>query len=135
MNLLLDTHVLLWWLADPDQLRAPARRAIADPRNSVYVSAASAWEIAVKVALGKLSVPPDTRHWLPEALRASHFTPLPITVEHALGVEQLPRHHADPFDRLLVSQVVAEHFTLVTADPQMEPYGVPLMRAETGLRK
>ena len=135
MNLLLDTHVLLWWLGDPDKLRAPARKAIADPRNSVYISATSAWEIAIKIATGKLSVPPDASSWLPQAVHASHFTPLPITIEHALGVEHLPRHHADPFDRLLISQAVAEHLTLVTADPQLEPYGVPLLRTDTGTRR
>ena len=132
MNLLLDTHVLLWWLGDPDRLTAFARKAIADPRNSVYVSATSAWEIAIKIATGKLSVPPNAHSWLPQAVRASQFTPLPITIEHALGVEHLPRHHADPFDRLLVSQAVAERLTVVTADSQMEPYGVPLMRVDGG---
>ena len=135
MNLLLDTHVLLWWLGDVDQLRAPTRRAIADPRNTVYVSAASAWEIAIKVALGKLTVPPDAQRWLPEAVRDSHFSPLPITIEHATGVEHLPRHHADPFDRLLLAQATAEQLTLVTADPLMEPYGVPLLRTGSGSRR
>jgi PIN domain nuclease of toxin-antitoxin system len=135
VNLLLDTHVLLWWLGDVDQIRAPARRAIADPRNTVYVSAASAWEIAIKVALGKLTVPPDARRWLPEAVRDSQFTPLAITIEHATGVEHLPRHHADPFDRLLLAQAMAEQLTLVTADPLMEPYGVPLLRTGAGSRR
>jgi PIN domain nuclease of toxin-antitoxin system len=135
VNLLLDTHVLLWWLGEPDKLRAPVRRAIADPRNSVYVSAVSAWEIAIKIGTGKLVLPPDARSWLPEAVQASHFTPLPVTIEHALGVEHLPRHHADPFDRLLISQTVAERLTLVTADPQLAPYGVALMRTEPGTRK
>lgn len=130
MNLLLDTHVLLWWLGDPDKLGAAARKAITEPRNSVFVSATSAWEIAIKIAIGKLSVPADATSWLPQAVHASHFTPLPITIEHALGVEHLPRHHTDPFDRLLISQAAAERLTLVTADPQMEPYGVPLLRTE-----
>ena len=134
MNLLLDTHALLWWLGDPDRLPGRVRQTLSDPHNTVHVSAASAREIAIKVAVGRLSVPPDTRSWLPEALEASRFSPLPITIGHALGVEQLPRHHADPFDRLLVSQALAEHLTLVTGDPQLEPYGVPLIRTHAGPR-
>jgi PIN domain nuclease of toxin-antitoxin system len=101
----------------------------------VYVSAASAWEIAIKLGLGKLSVSSDAESWLPAAVRDSQFTPLPITIEHAVGVEHLPRHHADPFDRLLVSQATAENLTRVTADPQLEPYGIPLMRTDTGTRR
>ncbi|MBI2321763.1 MAG: type II toxin-antitoxin system VapC family toxin [Chloroflexi bacterium] len=128
MNLLLDTNALLWWLGEPERIRSEVRRAIADARNAVYVSAASAWEIAIKAALGRLSVPPDARTWLPEALRANRFTPLLIGMEHALGVEHLPRHHADPFDRLLLAQALAEGLTIVTGDPQLEPYGIPLLR-------
>lgn len=128
MNLLLDTHALLWWLAEPDRLGSAARQAIADARTAVYVSAASAWEIAIKSALRKLSVPPDLRTWFPEALRANRFTSLPITVEHALGVERIPRLHADPFDRLLIAQAMAEGLTIVTGDPQLEGCDVPVIR-------
>ncbi len=128
MNLLLDTHALLWWLGDPERLSEAARQAIAAPHTAVYVSAASAWEIAIKTALGRLAVPSNTRDWLPQALVANRFTPLPITVDHALGVEHLPPHHADPFDRLLIAQALADDLTLVTSDPLLAPYGVPLLR-------
>src|SRR5258708_21160044 len=103
------------------------RTLITEPRNVVYVSAASAWEIAIKVSLGKLSAPGHASVWLPNAIRASRFTPLSITIEHALGVERLPKHHTDPFDRLLVAQAIAERLTIVTGARQLEPYGIPLV--------
>jgi PIN domain nuclease of toxin-antitoxin system len=93
----------------------------------VYVSAASAWEIAIKVSLGKLTAPANAQAWLPEAVRASRFIQLRITIEHALGAQGLPKHHADPFDRLLVAQAIVEQLTIVTGDRQLEPYGVPLV--------
>jgi PIN domain nuclease of toxin-antitoxin system len=101
---------------------------LSDPSNLVYVSAVSGWEIAIKAALGKLLVPVDPRRWLPEQVRAANFTPLSVTLEHALGVSDLPRHHADPFDRLLLAQAVAEELTIVTGDRQFDAYGVPLVR-------
>jgi PIN domain nuclease of toxin-antitoxin system len=127
VNLLLDTNALLWSLVDSDRLGVAARLLITEPRNVVYVSAASAWEIAIKTSLGKLSAPDTGAAWLPEALRASRFTPLSITIEHALGVERLPKHHADPFDRLLLAQAIAEQLTIVTSDRRLEAYGVPLV--------
>ena len=127
MNILLDTNALLWSLADSDRLGLAVRLLITEPRNVVYVSAASAWEIAIKMSLGKLSAPDDASAWLPEALRTSRFTPLSITIEHALGVHSLPKHHADPFDRLLLAQAIAEQLTIVTGDRQFEAYGVPLV--------
>ena len=131
MNLLLDTNALLWWLGGSDRLGEPARRIIADPANVIYVSAASAWEIAIKRALGKLTVPPNLADWLPIALRENRFTPLAIGISHALEVETLAAHHADPFDRILIAQATAEGLTIVTGDPQIERYGVPIVRAES----
>jgi PIN domain nuclease of toxin-antitoxin system len=128
LNLLLDTNALLWWLNGSERLGGPARSVISNPRNVVYVSAASAWEIAIKLALGKLAVSVYAGNWLPEALRVNRFTALAITVEHALAVEHLPPHHTDPFDRLLLAQAVAENLTIVTADVKFEPYAVPLIR-------
>ncbi|MGD9854592.1 MAG: type II toxin-antitoxin system VapC family toxin [Planctomycetaceae bacterium] len=92
MNLLLDTHVVLWWLDDPALLSSAARTAIADPQNMVFVSAAVAWEIAIKRALGKLTSPPDFE----TAMQVSGFQPLPITITHALAAGGLPPHHRDP---------------------------------------
>lgn len=126
MNLLLDTHVLLWALDDDPSLSPAARTAITDGRNMVFVSAATAWEITIKKALGKLRAP--TEGYLQE-LQRHRFTPLDITTEHALAVESLPPHHADPFDRMLVAQAQVEKLTLVTRDERLLDYGVPTIQA------
>lgn len=125
MNLLLDTHALLWWLADDPALGSEARAAIADPASTVYVSAASAWEVAIKQALGRLDAPAD----LDRAVEASGFDELPITVRHALAAGWLPPHHTDPFDRMLISQAMLERLTLVTSDGRMAAYGVATLPA------
>ncbi len=129
MNLLLDTHALLWLLSDSRRIAPATRQLIADPVHDVFVSAASAWEIAIKASLRKLVVPPDIGTWLPAQLVRNRLTPLPITVAHAASVELLPWHHGDPFDRLLVAQALAENLTIVTGDAQFEPYGVRLISA------
>ena len=123
MVLSLDTHVLLWWLADDATLSQTARAAISDGRNLVFVSAAAAWEIVIKSALGKLDIPSN----LEAALTANRFQPLPITIPHALAVADLPHHHYDPFDRLLIAQAKVEGFTLVTGDAQIKKYDVSIM--------
>jgi PIN domain nuclease of toxin-antitoxin system len=127
MELLLDTHTLIWWLSSSHVLDAGARTAIGNPRNSVFVSAASAWEIAIKAGLGKLQVPGVAASWLPAQLAKSRFRGLPIELHHALSVEALPRHHTDPFDRLLIAQAVAENLMIVTRDAQFARYGVPIL--------
>ena len=124
MRLLLDTHALLWWLAD-EGLNAQAREAIADPANLVAVSAASAWEISIKKALGKLAVPDD----LEQQVRTGGFAPLPISIAHGIAAGRLPRHHEDPFDRMLIAQALAEGLTIVTRDKHFEDYGVTLLEA------
>ena len=121
MIALLDTHVLLWWLADDRRLGAGARALVAGPDNAVYVSAASVWEIGMKRALGKLDAPDD----LIDAVERSGFDPLPIGLAHAELAGALPRHHDDPFDRMLVAQAMAEGATLVTADARLAAYAVP----------
>jgi PIN domain nuclease of toxin-antitoxin system len=120
MTLLLDTHVLLWWLDDPNQLSRQAKKAIADGTNRVYVSAAVAWEIAIKKALGKLEAPDD----LEEMLDSNRFIPLPVTIPHALAVLALPDYHRDPFDRMLIAQALHEGFRLVTRDQEIAKYPV-----------
>jgi PIN domain nuclease of toxin-antitoxin system len=127
VRLLLDTHALLWWLADDARLAEVARKAIADPTNDAFVSAASAWEIAIKVRLGKVTMPDD----LAEQLAANSFTALPVQVPHALAVRRLPDHHRDPFDRLLVAQAQIERLTVVTADETIPRYDVAVLRADT----
>lgn len=87
-----------------------------------------AWEIAIKVGLRKLAVPPNVDGWLPERLNADRFVPMPVTLEHALGVERLPSHHRDPFDRLLIAQAATEDMTIVTRDRAFDLYAVRLLR-------
>ena len=120
MKLLLDTHVLIWWLADDPELGHQAREAIADAENTVYVSAVSLWEIAIKQGLGKLDLPEDFH----ETLRAQGLSELPITWEHAQQNRSLPRLHRDPFDRMLVAQAQVEQLTLVTCDDEVKRYSV-----------
>jgi len=120
MTLLLDTHVLLWWLDDPKQLSRAARRAIQDGSNPVYISAAVAWEITIKKALGKLDAPDN----LEDVIEANRFLPLPITIPHALAVRSLPHHHRDPFDRILIAQALHEGFRLVNRDSEIAKYPV-----------
>ena len=120
MRLLLDTHVLLWWLAGSRDLRAEIRLLIEDEANDVWVSAASAWEIAIKKALGKLSAPDD----LLDVLADNNIQPLPILLADALEAGALPPHHDDPFDRMLVAQARLSGLTLVTRDPRIAAYDV-----------
>lgn len=125
MNLLLDTHALLWWLDDSPELSNKARKAIADEANAVYVSAASVWEISIKRALGKLQTPPG----LLREIERHRFSPLSISLPHAHEVERLPHHHADPFDRMLIAQARLEKLTLVTRDRNIRRYRVARLEA------
>lgn len=125
MTLLLDTHVLLWWLSDDRALTRSARQAIADPAATVYVSAASAWEISIKTALGKLSAPND----LEDQIKNSDLTELPVTVVDAVAAGALPRHHDDPFDRMLVAQAQRRGLTILTRDRSISRYGVATLGA------
>lgn len=126
MKLLLDTHVYLWWLRDDRRLAAAARDSIADADSIVYVSAATIWEAGIKIALGRLDV---GRADLVEEIDANQFQHLPITAKHASIASLLPRHHDDPFDRMLVAQARSEGLILVSRDTRLEPYDVALLRA------
>ena len=123
MSLLLDTHILLWWLSDDLLLPIAAREAIASPESEVLVSAATAWEIAIKKAAGRLDAPDD----LLEAVEAYDFDTLPITMVHALAAGALPSHHTDPFDRMLIAQARAESLTLISVDDRFPQYDVDLL--------
>jgi PIN domain nuclease of toxin-antitoxin system len=125
VRLLLDTHVLLWWLDDDSRLAPDAREAVVSPESFVAVSAASAWELSIKSALGRLELPDQ----LQDQLEREEFSPLPITVPHALRAGSLPRHHADPVDRMLVAQAQLEGLTVVTRDPRIAAYDVPILAA------
>jgi PIN domain nuclease of toxin-antitoxin system len=123
VNYLLDTHVLLWLLGDPGQLSAAAREAIQNPRNQVFVSAVSAVEISIKKALGKLDAPEG----LTEEIVLRGLQHLPFEFPHGEALAELPPHHADPFDRMLICQALHERLTLITRDRKMEPYSVKLL--------
>jgi PIN domain nuclease of toxin-antitoxin system len=116
-RLLLDTHIFLWWRTDDRRLKAPAREAIATA-NVVFVSAATAWECAIKQALGKLDLPDSVEAGVVD----SGFDKLLISFAHADEVARLPAHHNDPFDRMLIAQARVERLVLVTHDRSMEPY-------------
>jgi PIN domain nuclease of toxin-antitoxin system len=121
MRLLLDTHILLWALDTPAQLDSGTRALLEDPANEVLFSAASIWEIAIKVRLGRADFPvrPEA---IAQAARDTGFTELPVHADAAARVADLPLHHRDPFDRLLVAQAMAEPMRLYTADPLLPPY-------------
>ena len=125
MKLLLDTNVLLWWLDDAPRLGAKARDAIATPRNVVYVSSVTAWEITIKRMLGKLEIP---ENWS-ELVLAEPFRKLAVTWEHAVDVGSLPDLHRDPFDRLLIAQARVEGLVLVTGDDIVTRYAVKTLCA------
>jgi PIN domain nuclease of toxin-antitoxin system len=127
VQLLLDTHAFLWWSADDPALGTDARAAIAIGDNTVFVSAATAWEIALKRAKGTLEAPGDISGWIEQ----NAFTPLPVDVAHAVAGAELPQHHRDPFDRVLVAQAQIEDLTLVTADAAIRAYDVATLDAAT----
>ena len=131
MTLLLDSQALLWWREGSRKLGPRARAAISQDAFGVLVSAASAWELAIKSATGKLTLREPLDRWLPAALDGSGFETLPVTLAHALAVASLPFHHADPFDRLLIAQAQLEKLTIVTADSVFEDYDVKLLDART----
>ena len=117
---LIDTHILLWWLSDNKKMTKKIRDLIADPENHIFVSAVSAWEIAIKRALNKLKAPDD----LKAIVEASDIEFLSMNADHALYVEQLPAIHNDPFDRLLVAQCIVEDLTFVTVDKIIPKYKI-----------
>ncbi len=123
MNLLLDTHTVLWWLSDDPTLSDTARSAIADPENTVFLSAVVVWEIRIKQGIGKLDLPDD----FGEVLDGQRFPELPVKVGHAHAIAGLPAVHRDPFDRMLVAQAQVEQMTIVTRDPSIPDYGLDVI--------
>ncbi|MBV1790676.1 type II toxin-antitoxin system VapC family toxin [Marinobacterium sp. D7] len=125
-RLLLDTHVLLWWLSDDAVLGTKAKEVIANPQNQVYVSAASTWEISIKRSLGKLQTPDD----MSSIIEEEGFLPLPVSLYHGDQAGQLPDLHKDPFDRMLIAQAQAEGLIIVTHDEAVTQYPVRTMAAK-----
>jgi PIN domain nuclease of toxin-antitoxin system len=127
LNLLLDTHVALWAITDSPKLPVKARGLIASPKTNVWISTASIWEIAIKHSLGRGDMPisaQDALHYFSE----SGYRRLPIEVEHAVAVEELPSHHSDPFDRILVAQALIEPMRLMTHDAMVSLYSDTIIK-------
>ena len=125
MKLLLDTHTLIWWLANDPTLSQAAKKVISNPDNLVFISAGSAWEMAIKKSLGKLDVPDD----LEIQIHNHNFEPLPITIAHGLAVEKLPHHHNDPFDRIIIAQAICESMTVITRDKKFSSYNISILKS------
>jgi PIN domain nuclease of toxin-antitoxin system len=126
MKLLLDTHTFLWWITDDPLLSTKARELIADGHNKLYWSAASSWEVSIKYALGRLPLPETPEQFLPAEIEKNRIESLPITDTHAFLAGELPQHHRDPFDRMLVAQVQIESLALLSNDEQLKQYGVEI---------
>lgn len=125
MKILLDTRILLWWLADSPSLSTRARELIADPDNAVFVSAVTLWEIWLKQSLGKLRLPADFE----ERLAGESFERLPLLAAHTREVASLPWRHRDPFDRMLIAQARASGLSFLTADEVAATYGESVLLA------
>lgn len=125
--LLLDTHVLLWALMEPERLSDRARQALENPDNTLLVSSASAWEMAVKYRLGRLPGAESVVHGFDRHVKALRATELPMTSQHALLAGRLEVHHRDPFDRVLAAQSLVEGATLVTSDPAMKTFPISII--------
>jgi PIN domain nuclease of toxin-antitoxin system len=131
MNILLDTHALLWWLRDSRRLGKQARAWIRSDETLVWISAAAIWEISIKAALGRLTVAASFEEQLRAEMERSGFRSLPVSFEHALSVRNLPPLHADPIDRMLIAQAQCEDLTLMTADSAIAAYQVRVVDAST----
>jgi PIN domain nuclease of toxin-antitoxin system len=128
MRLLLDTQCWLWMLVAPERFSDPVREELEDPGVEVILSAASAWEIAIKYALGKLPLPAPPSSYVPVRMKSSGTIGLPVEHVHALRVASLPDHHRDPFDRLLIAQATVEKLPILSADRQFEAYDIDLRK-------
>jgi PIN domain nuclease of toxin-antitoxin system len=124
MGALLDTHALIWWVAGDARISPELRRRLARPGEDVFVSAATAWEIATKARIGKLKAPKSLLGDFVDAIEMLGFAPLPITLRHGFDAGQLPGAHRDPFDRILAAQARTENLTLVSCDPAFAALGV-----------
>jgi PIN domain nuclease of toxin-antitoxin system len=127
MKVMLDTHTFLWWNLDDSLLSARAKAAIADGENEVFLSAASAWEIAIKTARGRLILPESPAEYIPSRMMANRFLSLPVQISHAARVYELPLLHNDPFDRLLIAQSQLESIPLISGDKEIQLYDVEII--------
>lgn len=127
MRVLLDTHAFLWWITDDPRLSTSARAVIADAGNELFLSAASGWEMAIKVRLGRLEVAGDLTRVIPDHMASNAIQGLPVQMSHALSVHGLPDIHRDPFDRILIAQSLAEQMPILTQDANIAKYAVQVI--------
>lgn len=127
MKLLLDTHAFLWWNTEDPQLSTRAIELIADGQNEIFISAVSAWEVSLKAAKGKLVLPEPPDQYISNRMAIYHFQPLAVQIGHAVRVFDLPRHHEDPFDRLLIAQSQIEEIPLISADAEIQKYDLEVI--------
>jgi len=127
VRILIDTHVFLWAILEPHRLSDSMTGVLIDPDNELLLSTASIWEIGMKYALGKLplSLPPD--RLVPQQMQVQNIMPLALSMEHALHAHQLPLHHRDPFDRMLIAQAIVDQIPVMTADPQFRHYPIKVL--------
>ncbi len=127
MKALLDTHTFLWWITDTPKLSSQVHEIVSDGKNELFLSAASGWEIAVKAKLGRLQIPDKPELFISEQMVINAIQGLPIQISHAVHVYNIPTHHRDPFDRLLVSQAQLEGLPILTVDPLISQYQVKVI--------
>lgn len=125
MNYLIDTNIFIWWMEKSQRLSQNLYTLISDPKNKIFLSVASVWEIVIKRGKDKLKIPKDVEG----DIRISKFNLLSINIKHVLGVGKLSLHHKDPFDRILISQAKAENLTLITSDQKIWKYSLKLLKA------
>ncbi len=127
MKLLLDTHTFIWWDNEPQRLSQSHFGALSDSSNTLFLSVVSAWEMQVKSQIGKLKLDRSLKEIIEQQRHINNLELLPVTFEHVLGLQDLPLHHKDPFDRLLIAQAIVEDVTLVSIDPMFGKYPVSLL--------
>ena len=127
MKILLDTHAFLWWVLDDPKLPASARGLVADEENTILFSVASAWEMSIKVGLGRLTFPQPAAPFVSEQIRINGFQLLPISLTHSFHTAELPHHHRDPFDRMLIAQSRVEQVPILSRDSAFEDYDVTVL--------
>lgn len=131
MQILIDTQIFLWLFGFTSRISTNVLQLLKDPNNTIFFSAASAWEIAIKYGNGKLQLPDEPKNFVPDRLKRANFVWLEINHEHTLAVAKLPMIHKDPFDRLLITQANIENLTLLSADGVFNKYSVKIINANT----
>lgn len=126
MRYLLDTHAFLWFVLDDKRISTAAKSIIEDSKNTIYFSAASAWEMAIKTKLARLEIIGDFESFIIDQLSTNSFVPLPITISHSLYTERLPQIHNDPFDRIIIAQSKLENLALISKDNKIRKYKIDM---------